>query len=102
MCHESSENGYTQKKPPPKQNQVNGYVCGDNSQKSLLVFRDIHFGFLHTGQKIVMHTMHGEGHLFLPTIICNNSVQFGVSLFTQRYAVFPTGNSLAFNERLGI
>lgn len=79
-----------------------GMVLVTIHKKSLLVFSAIHFGFLHTGQKIVMWTMHAEGHLCVPTSICNNAVQFGVSLFTQHYAVFPAGNSLAFNERLGI
>lgn len=37
-----------------QKSQENGYVFGDNSKKSLLVFSAVHFGFLHTGQKIVM------------------------------------------------
>lgn len=62
-------------------------------KKSLLVVSTIHFGFLHTGQKIAMQTMRAKGHLFVAMIICNNAVQFGVSLFTQHYAVFPVRNS---------
>lgn len=45
----------------------------------MLVFSAIYFGFLQTGQKMVMHTVCAEGHLYPQAsvvMLCNLEFQF--------------------------